>query len=87
MAICILSILMPKELASLSKRERETLDLLGHGHDTREIARELGVSLSTVHTHLKRAREKTGARNLESLATFVTRYCHTNQTAPAMGRK
>ena len=76
MAICVLSIIMPKELFSLSKREMETLGLLALGHDTKEIAEELGVSVSTVHTHLKRSKEKTGTRNMESLAAFAARYCY-----------
>ena len=82
MAICILSVIMPRELKLLSKRERETLSLLALGHDTNEIAEELEVSLSTVHTHLRRSREKTGSRNLESLAAFAARYCHPGQGTP-----
>lgn len=82
MAVCILAVAMPRELQSLSKRERQTLGLLAQGHDTKEIAEELGVSLSTVHTHLRRSREKTGSRNLESLAAFAARYCHPGQDAP-----
>ena len=76
MAICILSVFMPKELLSLSKRELEILRLLAQGHDTKEMAEELGVSISTIHTHLKRSKEKVGARNLESLAAFAARYCY-----------
>ena len=55
MAVCILSMIMPKELKSLSKRERETLNLLAKGYATKEIAAKLDVSLSTVQTHLKRS--------------------------------
>ena len=80
-AVCILSIIMPKELTSLSKRERETLSLLAQGYDTKEIAAKLDVSVSTVHTHLKRSREKTGSRNQKSLAAFAARYCLTPKGA------
>ena len=85
MAVCILSTIMPRELKLLSKRERETLNLLAQGYDTKEIATQLDVSVSTVHTHLKRAREKTGSRNLESLAAFAARYCYTSTGGPIGG--
>ncbi len=79
MAVCILATIMPGVLKLLSKREREILNLLAQGYDTKEIAAQLDVSLSTVHTHLKRAREKTDSRNLESLAAFAARYCHSRK--------
>ncbi len=85
MAICILSIAVPKELSSLSPREQETLGLLAKGHNTKEIAELRDVSVSTIHTHLRRAKEKTGCRNLESLTAFAARYCHPNRGAPAPG--
>jgi len=85
MAVCILSMIMPKELKSLSKRERETLNLLAKGYATKEIAAKLDVSLSTVQTHLKRSREKTGSRNQESLAAFAARYCLTPERPATRG--
>jgi two-component system nitrate/nitrite response regulator NarL len=64
------------ELSLLTARESECLELLAQGVDSREMARELDVSLSTVHTHLKHAREKLGLPNVESLISFAARYCY-----------
>jgi DNA-binding CsgD family transcriptional regulator len=63
-------------LNRLTGRECECLELLAQGIDTRDIATQLDVSLSTVHTHLKRAREKLGLPNVESLISFGARYCY-----------
>lgn len=41
-----------RQEASLTRREREVLDLLAQGARTREIGQRLGVSKETVHTHL-----------------------------------
>ena len=76
MAACILTKRIPTELSLLTARENECLELLAQGFDTRDIVRELDVSLSTVHTHLKRAREKLGLPNVESLISFAARYCY-----------
>jgi DNA-binding CsgD family transcriptional regulator len=77
-AICILSINIPKELSLLTDRERETLSLVAQGRSTREIAEELDLSVSTVHTHLRRSRKKLSLPNVESLTGFAARYCHPN---------
>lgn len=47
-------------LASLTIREREALLLLAQGYRVGEAAARLGVSRSTVETHLKSARRKLG---------------------------
>ena len=76
MAACILTKRIPTELRLLTVRESECLELLAQGFDTHEIGKELDVSLSTVHTHLKRAREKLGLSDIESLISFAARYCY-----------
>ena len=43
---------------SLSKREREVIDLLEIGLGNLEIAAQLGISPRTVETHLRRIRQK-----------------------------
>lgn len=43
---------------TLSKREREILELLAKGHRDKEIADVLTISVDTVHTHLKNIYEK-----------------------------
>ena len=56
-------------LTQLSPREREVLDLLGRGLDSKAIARELGVSYHTVREHAQRVIEKLGARSrIEAVA-------------------
>jgi len=48
----------PKETDKLSPRETEILDLLSKGYAYKEIAAELNVSYSTVHTHIERIYDK-----------------------------
>jgi len=76
MALCVLTVTIPKELSLLTPREHETLSHLAEGLPTREIAARMDVSTSTVHTHLRRAREKLHLSTLESLTAFAARYCH-----------
>jgi DNA-binding NarL/FixJ family response regulator len=55
--------------ATLTARERETLDLLAEGATTDEIGRRLGVSRNTTRNHVQRVLEKLGARSkLEAVA-------------------
>jgi RNA polymerase sigma factor (sigma-70 family) len=46
------------DVEKLSKREQEVLTLLAKGYHYREIGDALGISLSTVRTHLQRIYEK-----------------------------
>lgn len=45
-----------------SAREQEVLDLLSRGFSDKELAQELGISVWTVHSHLKRIFAKYGVR-------------------------
>ncbi len=74
-AVCLLSVKIPAELGRLTAREKECLELLAQAAATRDIADKLDISLNTVHTHLKRAREKLGLPNVEALIGFAARYC------------
>ena len=47
----------------LSARERQVLDLVARGYFYKEIASELGVSLNTVHTFIRRIYEKLHVRS------------------------
>lgn len=47
---------------AFSKRETQVLDLLGRGFSDKEIGNELGISVWTVHSHLKRIFGKYGVR-------------------------
>lgn len=48
---------------TLTEREREVLGMVASGRGTSWIAAELGVSSSTVETHVRHVLEKLGARN------------------------
>jgi hypothetical protein len=41
---------------------------------TRDIADELSIGLTTVHTHLRRSREKLGSVSAEALIGLAARY-------------
>jgi len=49
---------------SLSPRERDVLQLMAEGVATREIAQRLGISYSTVRTHIRSISTKLGARSM-----------------------
>jgi DNA-binding CsgD family transcriptional regulator len=81
LAVCVLAVQVPAETRLLSPRERKSLELLAEGGTTSEIAQEMGVSVSTVHTHFRRARKKLKLRSVEGLIGFAARYCYP-ATAP-----
>jgi DNA-binding CsgD family transcriptional regulator len=74
-AVCILGVTIPAGLALLTDRERECLQWLGEGHPTKEIAEELDIGLTTLHTHLRRCREKLGLPSSDALISYAARYC------------
>jgi DNA-binding CsgD family transcriptional regulator len=76
MAAYFLGSRVPGNLGQLSLRERDVLDWLAQGCDPRDIAEKLDVSVSTVHTHLKHARDKLEVPSLEGLISFAARYCY-----------
>lgn len=57
----------------ITGREREVLRLVAEGASDKAIARELGISINTVHAHLDRIREKTGARRRADLTRLALR--------------
>ena len=73
-AVCVLALRIPSELALLTDRERACLRCLARGMSTRDIAEELCIGLTTVHTHLRRTREKLGSISAEALIGFAARY-------------
>jgi DNA-binding CsgD family transcriptional regulator len=73
-ALAILAMRIPSELALLTDREVACLRCLARGLSTRDIAKELGIGLTTVHTHLRRSWEKLGLTTGEALIGFAARY-------------
>jgi len=74
-ALCILGVTIPAGLSLLTERERECLQWLGEGHPTREIAEQLDIGLTTLHTHLRRCREKLGLPSSDALISYAARHC------------
>jgi DNA-binding CsgD family transcriptional regulator len=58
---------LPGATERLSRRERELLGLLAEGLTDAQIAQRLYISVRTVHSHLDRIRDKTGARRRAEL--------------------
>jgi two-component system nitrate/nitrite response regulator NarL len=50
-------------LNHLTAREREVLDLIGHGLDNKSIAAALGIRLNTTRSHVQRVLEKLGVNS------------------------
>ena len=59
--------------ASISKREREVLELICREFTSSEIAKELYISIRTVENHRKNLLAKTNARNTAGLILFAVR--------------
>ena len=73
-ALATLAIRIPSELALLTDRETACLRCLAQGMSTRNISKELDIGLTTVHTHLRRCRDKLGLTTSEALIGFAARY-------------
>ena len=59
-------------LTQLTQREREVLALLGEGQQDKEIAARLGISIYTVHEHVRNIFEKLRVRNrTEAVVKFL----------------
>lgn len=67
------------ESDALSPREREVLDLLAKGFLYKEISEQIGISLPTVNTYIRRIYEKLHVR---SRAQAVARYSSLDQRRP-----
>jgi DNA-binding NarL/FixJ family response regulator len=74
------------ELAVLSRREREVLDLLAVGLSNKQIAAHLGISYETVCVHLRRLYEKLQVRSRTAavIKHFQTRAAQEIMIPPAV---
>ncbi|MCB0457857.1 MAG: response regulator transcription factor [Flavobacteriaceae bacterium] len=59
---------------SLSRREKEILELILEEYTTQEIAEKLFISFGTVETHRRNMLIKTGARNTAGLVRIALEY-------------
>ena len=65
---------LPRLPAGLTERELDVLRLLAAGHTKREIASDLVISPSTVHTHTVHIYAKCGVSTRAALAMFAMRH-------------
>ncbi|MEO0600134.1 MAG: LuxR C-terminal-related transcriptional regulator [Myxococcota bacterium] len=65
-------------LTPLSEREREVLGFVGQGFTNRRVSQRLGLSMSTVRTHMERILDKLGVR---TRAAAIRRAIATGQLA------
>ncbi|MEU0095566.1 helix-turn-helix transcriptional regulator [Kribbella sp. NPDC006257] len=56
----------------ITARERQVLESLSTGRASKEIARQLGVAVSTINDHLKAMFRKTGAHGRDELLAAIT---------------
>ncbi len=61
----------------LSDREHESFVLFGRGHGVKETAREIGVTISTIHSHLKKIRDKLHLDSNEEVTAVAAIYADT----------
>lgn len=61
-------------LASLSRREREVLQLVAEGHSSADIGRRLSLSPKTVETYRSRLMHKLGLEDIPSLVKFAVHH-------------
>jgi NarL family two-component system response regulator LiaR len=64
----------PDPLQPLSPREREVLRLIARGYSNRQIARELGIGLQTVKTHVSSILTKLDLKDRVQAAIFALRH-------------
>lgn len=63
----------PSAFSVLSDREREVLQLLAEGHNSKEIAYRLNISAKTIETHRKNIMEKLNIFNIAELTKYAIR--------------
>lgn len=66
-------------LESLSDRELEILDLVGHGSSSKEIAQRLKISVKTVESHREHIKAKLGLRGANELAHYAFKWVNRQQ--------
>jgi len=78
---------LPRPPADLTERELQILRRLAAGYTKRQIASELVISPSTVHTHTVHIYAKCGVSTRAGLAMFAMRHGLAARTGPAAGAR
>jgi len=65
-----------KKINSLTPREKQLLDAIVDGKQTKEIAAAMGISINTAQIHRANLMKKTGAKNLGTLINMVIKAKH-----------
>jgi DNA-binding NarL/FixJ family response regulator len=61
------------DVALLTERERQVLQLVAEGHSNKEIAARLSISVSTAESHRKHLMEKLDLHNTAAMVRFAVR--------------
>jgi two-component system, LuxR family, response regulator FixJ len=72
-------------IASLTRREREVLELIVRGLANKVMAEEMGVSKRTVELHRSRVMDKMGARSIAQLVRMFMDFRHAAHPAADNG--
>jgi len=64
---------LPLNFTSLTERERELLQLVANGRNTKEIAGELGISIKTVEVHRQNIMKKLNLFSIAELTKYAVR--------------
>ena len=63
----------PSVFSALTAREREVLQLMSEGRNTKQIAMDLHVSIKTIETHRRQIMEKLGLYSVAELTKYAIR--------------
>jgi DNA-binding NarL/FixJ family response regulator len=74
------SVSAASEVEQLSDRELEVFRLLGRGHGTRAIAKELHLSVSTVESHRAHIKDKLHLHTAPALVRHAVEWVHSQAT-------
>jgi DNA-binding NarL/FixJ family response regulator len=74
-------------LQKLTTRQLEVLRLVAEGHRTREIARQLDLSVKTVESHRQQVMKRLGIRSIAGLVRYAMRVGFVTQSAEAFEAK
>jgi DNA-binding CsgD family transcriptional regulator len=67
-------VIVPKEFEQLTRRERDVLAVLAQGKSPTDIAADMQLERTTVHTYLYRVREKLGLEHLMQVSAWAVVY-------------